>query len=302
MYVFDYLFALMLIQKSNSYLIVFLIPFPLQIGPNGTCVFGLTTRSTIALQAYNRVVGNIIPKYKYKNFFKLIQFLQNEEFTKSREFETLLNHNGANNLMEITKCKNFCIAMECIEKTAKIEKTIGDLLRGTISATTFLNQMVMTETQICTNMEPDVEDGQHVCYVKKETEPKIKTELSAEQKTKAKIDAEQKVKTELSAKQKTKTEIDAEQKTKTEVDAKQKVKTEIDVEELEMEDSSEECLDLESKPLIVCLVDEPNLLKLTCKHIEICKECILKVQENYRMKKRRKLNCQACLQPLDDTV
>lgn len=116
-----------------------------QVGPYGISVFGAATRTTSAVEAYNGVLGNILPKHG--NFFKFVKVLQNEEFNKSKQFETLANSDGA--IGNIKRKK------KSIEASEKIENAWKQLREGNITASAFLDKMVYKQNSICVQQEPE---------------------------------------------------------------------------------------------------------------------------------------------------
>lgn len=130
----------------------------LQVGLDGISVFGTPTRTTSAVEAYNGVLGKMIPKQS--NFFKFVRILQNQEFSKAREFELLANSGGA--LGQSKRKRQF------IDKAEKIEKATKELQTGSITAIAFINRMVFPKNGTVTEMEPDEDIFEDNMYMQEE--------------------------------------------------------------------------------------------------------------------------------------
>lgn len=121
-------------------------------------VFGTTTRTTSAIEAYNGVLGRIIPKHG--NFFKFVKMLQNEEFSKGRELELLINSGGTYGTSRRKR--------SAIDKATKIEQAGIELQNGKITASGFLNRMVFAKNKTVYEMEPDEDIFEDIPYLDEE--------------------------------------------------------------------------------------------------------------------------------------
>lgn len=135
----------------------------LQIGPEKISVSNTSTRTTSALEAYNGILGKMIPKHG--NFFKFVQVLQAEEFSKSREFEQFVSSGGSFGKPKRRKIN--------IDKDSKIEKALDELQKGVITASTFLNRMVFPKNNTCTGMEPDDDLFDEAFYLEEEDDDDV---------------------------------------------------------------------------------------------------------------------------------
>lgn len=53
---------------------------------------------------------------------------------------------------------------------------------------------------------------------------------------------------------------------------------------------------------VVCLVREPNILLLPCKHLKICSECLLKLQADSLANDEEHYKCPVCRDLVNDTM
>lgn len=106
-----------------------------QEGPNKISVFGQSTRTNAAVEAYNGYIGKTIQAHP--NLFGLAKKLREEEFAKSREFDLMLKTANPPQQRRFYRLRD-----------AKIKKMSGLLKRGEISVDVFLSGMVCDNNQI----------------------------------------------------------------------------------------------------------------------------------------------------------
>lgn len=113
----------------------------------------MSTRATSAVEAYNGVLGRLIPKRG--NFFKFVSVLRNEEFSKSRDFKILIESGGTFGAKRSKKIY--------ADKAKKIIEASALLQMGKITPLVFLNRMVFVKNNICTDLEPyeDIFEDEH---------------------------------------------------------------------------------------------------------------------------------------------
>lgn len=104
----------------------------------------MATRTTSAIEAYNGVLGRLLPKRG--QFFKFVSILRDEEFHQSRNFHQLVESGGI--------CGAKKIKRAYAEKAKKISEASDLLEKGIITPITFLNRMVYPNNAICTDLEP----------------------------------------------------------------------------------------------------------------------------------------------------
>lgn len=121
-------------------------------------MFGTSTRTTSAIEAYNGVLGRMIPKHG--NFFKFVSILLYEEFSKSRDLKLLIDCGGA--LGKVKKPR------KSIDRADKIEAAAKELQSGKITASIFLNRLVFPKNRIYTEMEPDEDIFEEITFLEEE--------------------------------------------------------------------------------------------------------------------------------------
>lgn len=122
-----------------------------QEGPEAICVFGLMTRTTASLEAYNGHLGRKI--MSHANFFVLCTALIDEEFTKCQEFELSLKSAD-----EQLQRRPFRLRDE------KISKLSSRLENKRITVDQFLNGIIFDPSHISTqqcefNVSDDSDDS-----------------------------------------------------------------------------------------------------------------------------------------------
>lgn len=123
-------------------------------------MYGSSTRTTSALEAYNGVLGRLISKHG--NFFKFVRILQSEELAKGRDFALLISSGGA--------CVKSKRRKRVTERYCEIDNAYKDLQSGKITASMFLNRMTFPKNNVCTDMEPEEDIFDDIHYLRDEDE------------------------------------------------------------------------------------------------------------------------------------
>lgn len=113
----------------------FILSFVMQEGPEKISIFGQTTRTNAAVEAYNGYMGKIIQSHP--NLFALVKKLREEEFAKSRELDLLFKSANTPNQRRFYRIRD--------EKIAKLSKLLKE---DKMSVDVFLNGMVFDDNHV----------------------------------------------------------------------------------------------------------------------------------------------------------